>query len=270
MPRREVCDLKQNVTDEEWADRILSPEQDKKKDLFFDMLNEQKYDMILSFAAGGNDIVYPKILREKEYIFKTMASTIDEHKSIIENDLECPESLQRQTTQNTLQRLTNMIYIEHKVPMFTLKLHCCKIPSDQEIAMVWRHNIHKMLNFLKLTDTGVQGYVKSTDGKPLRNATVKVLNSDRIVHSVTKNSAHFKIILPAGDYTIIVNSIGCTTYQMVIAVTFNNLYDMGEIVLTPGLESDQYDYGATKTDQISGNIGLGSVTSGSSQLSGNY
>lgn len=233
------------------------------------MLNEDKYDMILSFAAGGSEIVYPTELNEKTSLFKEMAGSIAEHKSIIENDLECPETLQRKTSSITLQKVTNLLYSEYQVPMFTLKLHCCEIPTDQEIAMVWRHNIHKMLNFLKLTETGVQGYVKSSTDLPLRNATVTVLESDRITHEVTKNSAHFKIILPTGDYTIVINSNGFSTYRMNIAVTINKLLDMGEIVLTSGAATT-IPNNVHNTNRSSDVAGVASVIgTNTSQMTGN-
>lgn len=44
----------------ELADRLLSPEFDKRKDLFLNFLANEKFDLMLSFSSGSSDIRYAK------------------------------------------------------------------------------------------------------------------------------------------------------------------------------------------------------------------
>lgn len=53
----------------------------------------------------------------------------------------------------------------------------------------------------------MEGSVRDTDSNLMKNATVKVLGSNKI-YEVTKISAHFKIMLPSGKYSLEVDCHG--------------------------------------------------------------
>lgn len=57
--------------------------------------------------------------------------------------------------------------------------------------------------------TGLQGTVRNYKNIPLLNATVKVLETGE-AFEVTKNLAHFKSMVPAGQYTI---NVSCHGYE---------------------------------------------------------
>lgn len=38
------------------AEKILSPEYDRKKDLFMQFMKNEQFDLVLSFSSGGNDL----------------------------------------------------------------------------------------------------------------------------------------------------------------------------------------------------------------------
>jgi hypothetical protein len=42
---------------EELADKILSPESDNQKEMLIRMLQEEKFDMALTFTSGGSNIL---------------------------------------------------------------------------------------------------------------------------------------------------------------------------------------------------------------------
>lgn len=81
----------------------------------------------------------------------------------------------------------------------------------------------------------------------MRNATVKIRGYDNRIYDVTKSLAHFKILLPAGDYVIEVNSHLYATYIEEIKVTHGNMTYVNVILkkqtlLTHnGLTNDQND-----------------------------
>lgn len=57
--------------------------------------------------------------------------------------------------------------------------------------------------------TGLQGTVRNYKNIPLLNATVQVLETGE-TFEVTKNLAHFKSMVPAGQYTI---NVSCHGYE---------------------------------------------------------
>lgn len=106
--------------------------------------------------------------------------------------------------------LLDYIFKEYNTPMFTQKLSCCKYPDVSVLPYIWRDHLKSIMTFLGLARTGVQGYVQDdTTHTPMRNATIKVVGVDRLF-DVTKISAHFKIMLPAGKYSILVS---CHEYE---------------------------------------------------------
>lgn len=245
-----VCDISSN---DELIDRILSPESDRSKDIYLKMIQDGDFDLVLSFAAGGYDIVYPQVSSGRASIFSRFADTIEkteEHK-IKQITPKCLTNPSRQHHVDALQRVTNEFYNLYKVPMLTIQLNCCKMPKDADISSVWRRNIFKVLNFLKLTETGIQGYVKDASDKPLRNASIIVESEEtQLKHSVTKNLAHFRIVLPPGETNIHIQCRGYVTKVLRYILTEHNVLDLGNVTLESG---DDKDYIADwNNDEVSG------------------
>ena len=48
-----ICDP---FVSNEMADRLLSPEADKRKELFLQFLDNQKFDLMLTFTAGTSEL----------------------------------------------------------------------------------------------------------------------------------------------------------------------------------------------------------------------
>lgn len=224
-----VCDL---ASQDEWADRLLSAESDLHKQIFYDMLKAEKFDLVLTFAAGGFDVTYPRVPGLETPTFASFARSIDTITTRSHDSKECPSTAARQVQTNTAQQLANVFYDTFKVPMFTLHLSCCKMPHDAEIAGVWRRNIHKVLNFLRLLETGVQGSVlDASTNEPLRSATVSI---NGLTYAVTKNLALFKVVLPAGRYVL---RIQCKSYgdaDKNVEVMANQMVTIGNVLLVSG------------------------------------
>lgn len=235
----DVCDISSN---DELADRILSPEYDKMKDVYLKMMQDGEFDLVLSFAAGGYDVVYPQLSSGKPSIFSRFAEKIqkadDEHK-IKTMARECLTNPSRQHYADALQRLTNEFYHLYKVPMLTIKMSCCKMPTDSEISSIWRRNIFKVLNFLKLTETGIQGYVKDASDKPLHEAKIFVENDGtQLEYAVTKKLAHFRIVLPPGEVNIQIRCRGYATRMLRYVLSENKVLDLGNLTLESGDDRD--------------------------------
>lgn len=163
-------------------------------------------------------------------VFSKFASKIQS----FNNELESCSNTPAQLHQNDLiEEVTNIFYKSYKVPLFTMQLGCCKMPNENSISGVWRKNIHKMLNFLKILDTGVKGFVKNIKGEPIRNALIKIEgNIDE--YKVTENQAHFRIVLPSGKMTIVISSSGYTTKRIEVLINENLVTDLGDVILNVG------------------------------------
>lgn len=221
-----ICDP---IVREEMADRILSPEADRKKDTFLSMIQDTRFDMILTFSAGGNDIQFPTAAG-KDSIYEKLHSRIDELR-LRESTEDCPLNPSRIHQNDAVERITNMFLNIYKVPLFTIQLGCCKMPPQERIATVWRHNIEKIKNFLQLTETGIEGVVKDKNGRPLREATITVKDTLLSV-PVTKNMARFRLVLPAGENEIEITSPGIVKHSFPVNLVEGQVLNVGDIVLS--------------------------------------
>lgn len=233
--RPNSCDIS---VKEELADRLLSPESDRHKDMFLRMLNESDYDLILTFSAGSSESVAYPHTTNKPSIFTAFATAIDDKRTAAgPSKPACAANAARMHHSDALQRVTNLFFHLYKVPMFTIDLNCCKMPDDATIGTVWRNNIRKLLNFLRLTETGVQGSVQTIDGHPLREASVHVPERN-LSFAVTKNLAHFRIILPAGEnLTIVLRQPGFMSISRSVYLVAGKITNLGVIQLRNGTDT---------------------------------
>lgn len=72
MENSSICDP---IIQNDLADRILSPESERKRDLLLRMFENNRYDLVLTFSAGGSDIYYPQT-RDLKEIYPKMSKII--------------------------------------------------------------------------------------------------------------------------------------------------------------------------------------------------
>lgn len=172
---------------------------------------------------------YPKT-DDKIAIYSRLAEKIKGHKYTAVSNEQCPANVARVHQADAIQRLTNQLHSFYKIPLFTIQLSCCKMPLETDIATVWRQNLERMTNFLRLVDTGIKGYVRDTKGNPLRTAILKVRGND-LIYKVTPNLAHFRVVLPSGSMEIEFSCLNYTSRILSIALNQNQVLDMGDIVM---------------------------------------
>ncbi|XP_053693015.1 carboxypeptidase D [Sabethes cyaneus] len=214
---------------EELGDKLLSAETDHEKDMLLRMFQDEEYDLALNFAAGGNDVFYPNTA-DKIAIYSRFAEKIKGHKYTAVSNEQCPENTIRHNQADAIQRLTNQLHNLYKVPLFTIQLGCCKMPQQQDIAVVWRQNLERMTNFLQLIDTGIKGYVRDLRGNPIRKAILKV-RGNNLIYKVTPNLAHFRVVLPSGSMEIEFSCVNYTSRILPITLNQNQILDMGDIIM---------------------------------------
>lgn len=220
-----VCDP---ITREEFSDRLLSPEFDKKKSVFLNMLESNRFDLALTFSAGGFDIQGPLTNDPNSIYIKTAKKIAESH--LRETHTECALNPLRIHQTSTLQKITEFLLNSYKLPLYSLQVSCCKMPPQNKKGDVWRHTIHKAVNFLKLTETGVKGSIRDSQG-PLRQSHVTVVGQGLTI-PVTKNMAYFRLVLPAGQYDLQINNNETGIQTLPINLAEGQLLDLGTILLT--------------------------------------
>lgn len=223
-----VCDPS---THEEFADRFLSPENDKKKSLFLNMLETNQFDLALTFSAGNFDIQSPRT-DDQNSIYAKSVSKIAESR-LRESHEECALNQLRIHQSNTLQKITQFLMNTYQLPLYSLGVSCCKMPPQSAIAQIWRQTINKTLNFLRLTETGVRGSIRNLEQQPLRKSVIKIIDNGLTKH-VTKNLALFRFVLPGpGQYElqIDIGDAGTGIQTMPINLIEGQTLDLGNILL---------------------------------------
>ncbi|XP_055857349.1 carboxypeptidase D [Episyrphus balteatus] len=218
-----VCDP---VIGHELAERILDPESEKRRDAFLQMLAREQFDLILSFTAGNYELMYPQ-----QPLYENVARVI-EKTEIPYLRPECPLTSTRTAQEEYTQRITNLFYKMYNVPLLSLGISCCRMPTQDQLASVWRENIERIMNFMHLIDVGIKARVQSERGEPLRNAFVKIKESDKI-YNVSKNLAQIKIILAPSEYDLEIYCEGYDTKTLRVNVVKDQLVDLEVVSLSP-------------------------------------
>lgn len=249
-----VCDV---TTGKEWIDDLIAAsDHNPSTDPFYKLIGNIDFDLILTFASGGYDVIRPQSAQvvENQYFAKMATNIVDEPPMNPCGVLDEPSSIERRQ-----QTLSNKLFLDRRVPMFAIRLGCCGMPSDTEVATVWRANIQKILNFVYLWSSGVDGKVMDVNGTAIRSATVSVDSSP--FWAVTKNMAYFKKILVPGRHSIVVRATGFSDYETSFTVTKDNVNPLGSIVLYANDDKrEHHQYLSTgSTSQISGISGNLSV-----------
>ncbi|XP_037900268.1 carboxypeptidase D isoform X2 [Glossina fuscipes] len=220
---KSICDP---VIRDELGERLLSPESEKRRDLLLQFLDNERFDLMLTFIAGHSELIYPK----DEQIFERFAHYI-ENVEFSFSPLQCSASSTRTVHRDTTERLTNLLYKTYNIPMFSLGLSCCRMPPQTQIASIWRKNIDKLKHFLHLIETGAKGYVQDEKGSPLREAFIRLIDH-KPVYNVTKNLARFQLMLPVGLYALEISAPKYQSYVAKVEVIQGKITDLGVIKLS--------------------------------------
>ncbi|XP_058980289.1 carboxypeptidase D-like isoform X2 [Musca domestica] len=219
-----ICDP---VIGNELGERILSPESEKRRDLLLTFLENQRFDLMLTFSTGSSELYYPK----GEQIYEKFAHNI-ENTEFNYSPLQCAATSTHTLRHDITERLTNLFYKMYNIPMFTLGLSCCSMPVQKDITSVWRKNIEKLKNFLHLVDTGVAGFVHNREDQPLREAFIRIIEHQP-VYNVSRNAAHFQLILPEGLYALEVSAPNYESQVVKAEVKHGKINNLGIIKLNP-------------------------------------
>ncbi|CRK97571.1 CLUMA_CG010957, isoform A [Clunio marinus] len=210
---------------EEIGDKFLNAESDNVKDSFFKLFEKEEISLALTFTAGDDAI--SQVLKDREALYAEFADQT--HSRFGAQNQLCASNALRLNENDSLRKITNLMYKMFKLPLYSINLSCCKMPNEKEIAEIWKENIEKILKFINLARGGVEGYVRDKNGNPLRNAKIVVKGSQR-VHEVSKNLAFFHVLVPSGTCEIQVTCVNYTTKTVGINIDAA-IINLEEIVL---------------------------------------
>lgn len=217
-----ICDP---ILREELGDRLLSAESDPSKEIFLKLFQKDEISLAMTFTAGDDSNV--QVLKDREPVYAEYAARTQSHFGA-QNQM-CASNALRLNENDSLRKITNLLYKMLQLPLYSINLSCCKMPAEAEIADIWRENIEKFLKFINLTRAGVKGFVKDHNGNPLRNAKIRVNGSKR-EYKVTKNLAFFHILVASGECEIEVICENYTTKKIGINA-HDSIINLEDVIL---------------------------------------
>lgn len=97
-------------------------------------------------------------------------------------------------------------YVYAGVFEITLELGCTKYPLARDVLSYWKDNREALIAYIEQVHRGAYGYVKSSIGSAIVNASITINNSPHITYS-GKNGEYWRLLLP-GRYNITVEADG--------------------------------------------------------------
>lgn len=97
-------------------------------------------------------------------------------------------------------------YMAAGVFEITLELGCFKYPPASDLPTYWKENRESLVKYIEQVHRGVHGYVKSSIGTPVKNATITINQISHVTHS-TNLGEYWKLLTP-GKYNISVVADG--------------------------------------------------------------
>lgn len=109
---------------------------------FKHMLLDERFDLIINLEGGNRGLTYPK----PENIYEAFAKIYKEKMRIKET---CPEIIT--ATDDTI---TDFIYHEYDIPMYTAAVSCCEYPAVENLPFIWREALDAVKSLLGIVKTG--------------------------------------------------------------------------------------------------------------------
>ncbi|CAK1541831.1 unnamed protein product [Leptosia nina] len=167
---------------------------------FVELLESEKFDLVLEFSSGTEDVAFPDFSKN---IHEQFAARYRDNRALVDR-YDC------KPRNNVVHgNLIDLLFERFNTPVISVGLSCCKMPSNADIAWVWRDNLRGIMKFVEVANTGVVGYVKNEEGGAVRGASLAITGTSR-QYRVSPNLARYRALLPPGDYRVIVR---CHPYR---------------------------------------------------------
>lgn len=108
-------------------------------------------------------------------------------------------------------------YIYAGVFELTLEVSCIKYPYAKDLPDYWEKNREALIKYMEQVHRGAHGFINSSIGTPIANASVTVDNVTHVTYS-WKNGEYWRLLLP-GRYNITVEAEGYETQVQEVEIT---------------------------------------------------
>jgi len=113
--------------------------------IFEMMMSWDKFDL----GSGNTDVTYPELSKS---IYDQFSDTYQKNRKFSTGTSCNPGDVGLNAKH---AQLIDFLCDKYNVPMFYIGLDCCKMPSEDLIGQVWRDNLHSLVEFVNLANTGI-------------------------------------------------------------------------------------------------------------------
>ncbi|XP_052799616.1 LOW QUALITY PROTEIN: carboxypeptidase D-like [Mya arenaria] len=212
---------------------------------------KHKFNMVASFAAGGQYIVIPwenptdgYHHTDDENIFQTLARAFADELPTIYSKDTCSRDLPSGIVHGSELKgdsnavMMDEVYNTYHSLWLSIHMSCCKYPPGEKLPEIWMNTLTPMVNLMKTAVQGAHGKVTNGKGEILSNAEVKI---DQHVHThPTSPTGEFFFIMTEGSHIIELSAPGYETLTQRVLVEKNKVAHLQEIRLDQEVSKFQY------------------------------
>ncbi|XP_052393456.1 carboxypeptidase D isoform X2 [Carassius gibelio] len=174
---------------------------------------EKRFVLSGSLRGGSMKATYPfnddrsnaaSGLTTDDALFRHLTHTYTVNHPIMKmNNPDCPDDPNNSFGHGGMQ---NYNYFKGNCFEVTFGLNCCKYPPASQLSIEWTKNKEALLAYIHQAHIGVRGFVMTSSGFGLPNATISVSGTD---HNITTwiFGDYYRLLLP-GRYEITASSPG--------------------------------------------------------------
>lgn len=113
---------------------------------FINLLEAEKYDLVLELSSGNEDVSYPEL---SKHIYEEFAKVYQLNRTPVDR-YECSNK------NNVIHdNLIDVLYERYNTPVVSVGLSCCNMPTEENIAWIWRDNLEGIMQFVTTSNTGI-------------------------------------------------------------------------------------------------------------------
>lgn len=200
----------------------------------------KKYPFVLSANLHGGALVvnYPyddnramksgvKNVSPDNDIFVLLAKTYSDAHPRMHKGLPCPEEPKEKFPEGIVNGavwyvvsggMQDYNYLFADCFEVTIEMGCFKYPYAKKLPGYWMENREPLIKFIEQVHRGVHGFVWSTGGNPIPNATISVEGINHDVHTAADGD-YWRLLAPRDNYIITASADGYESQKINVTVT---------------------------------------------------
>ncbi|KAI6646529.1 hypothetical protein LOD99_12650 [Oopsacas minuta] len=111
----------------------------------------------------------------------------------------------------------------------TIDVSCHYFPSEKRIKGAWENHSQSLVSFISAAQKAISGVILDRDGRPIYNASVQIAGRSKLFS--TTELGEFWILLPPGDYMLIVGHLYYHTKAANVTLSASGVMDFANMTL---------------------------------------